>query len=70
MAQELKVLSVSELTQDIKEILENIFVGVRVEGEISNLRQPASGHMYFSLKDEASSIRCVFFRPASLALAL
>ncbi|MFH0877762.1 MAG: exodeoxyribonuclease VII large subunit [Candidatus Omnitrophota bacterium] len=63
-----RVLTVSELTFDIKEVLENIFTAVRVEGEISNLRQPSSGHMYFSLKDQTSQIRCVFFRHASQGL--
>lgn len=68
IANQPRVLTVSELTHDIKEVLENIFTSVRVEGEISNLRQPSSGHMYFSLKDQASQIRCVFFRHASLGL--
>lgn len=62
------VLTVTQLTRDIKEVLENIFVEVRVQGEISNLRQPASGHIYFSLKDEFSQIRCVFFRGAASGL--
>ncbi len=62
MLKEQKVLTVSELTRDIKEVLESVFAEVSVEGEISNLRQPASGHIYFSLKDETSSIRCVLFR--------
>ena len=57
-----KILSVSELTKDLKEVLENVFSRVAVLGEISNLRQPSSGHIYFSLKDELAQIRCVFFR--------
>ena len=63
-----KILTVSELTRDIKEVLEGIFSEVAVEGEISNLRQPSSGHIYFSLKDEISQVRCVFFRNASMRL--
>lgn len=63
-----KVLSVSELTQDIKEVLENIFTDVYVEGEISNVRRPASGHIYFSLKDESSQLRCVLFRNSGAKL--
>lgn len=61
----LPILTVSELTADIKEVLENIFFETCVVGEISNLRQPASGHMYFSLKDEKSQIKSVLFKGAS-----
>ena len=68
MLKNMKVLSVSELTRDISEVLESLFTDVRVEGEISNLRLPSSGHVYFSLKDEASQIRCVIFRNASMRL--
>jgi exodeoxyribonuclease VII large subunit len=57
-----KVFTVSQLTSQIKEILEGTFVGIWVEGEISNLRQPSSGHMYFTLKDEATQISAVMFR--------
>jgi len=60
-----KILTVSELTRDIKEVLENVFCEVFVEGEISNLRQPSSGHVYFSLKDEQAQLRCVIFKNAS-----
>jgi exodeoxyribonuclease VII large subunit len=63
-----KVLTVTELTRDIKEVLENVFADVLVEGEVSNLRQPASGHLYFSLKDPASSLRCVLFRGQGVRL--
>jgi len=62
MLVEPKVRTVSELTQDIKLVLECAFEEVVVEGEISNLRQPSSGHNYFSLKDSSAQIRCVFFR--------
>ena len=61
-----KILTISELTRDIKEVLENVFGDVAVEGEISNLSQPASGHVYFSLKDEASSIKCALFRNSAI----
>ncbi len=63
-----KILSVSELTKDLKEVLENVFSRVAVLGEISNLRQPSSGHIYFSLKDELAQIRCVFFRNSAARL--
>ncbi len=56
------VLTVSELTQEIKDILEDKFPDVWVEGEISNLRVPPSGHIYFTLKDDLSQIRAVLFR--------
>ena len=59
---EKKTLSVSELTSRIKELLENNFFDVYVTGEISNLSKPISGHIYFTLKDENSSIRCVLFK--------
>ncbi len=63
-----KILTISELTHDLKEVLENIFQDVWVEGEISNLRSPGSGHSYFSLKDAQSTLRCVLFRNAGARL--
>ncbi len=63
-----KILTISELTRDIKEVLESVFSECWVTGEISNFSQPASGHMYFSLKDETASLRCVFFRGSNLRL--
>jgi exodeoxyribonuclease VII large subunit len=62
------VYSVSRLTQEIKERLEGTFPTVRVKGEISNFRVPASGHFYFTLKDESSQIRVVMFRSRNQAL--
>ncbi|HIC91928.1 MAG TPA: exodeoxyribonuclease VII large subunit [Syntrophaceae bacterium] len=56
------IYTVSELTQRIKDILEERFPFIWVEGEISNLRAPLSGHCYFTLKDESSQIRAVIFR--------
>ncbi|MEA3470176.1 MAG: exodeoxyribonuclease VII large subunit [Thermodesulfobacteriota bacterium] len=58
------ILTVTELTANIKALLETSFGLLWVTGEISNLRRPASGHVYFTLKDEASQIRAVIFRPA------
>lgn len=52
---------VSEITRLIKEALETI-VNIWVEGEISNCRIPSSGHIYFTLKDEGSQVRCVIFK--------
>jgi exodeoxyribonuclease VII large subunit len=56
------ILTVSELTQEIRDILEMKFPNIWVEGEISNLRVPASGHTYFTLKDDFSQIRAVLFK--------
>jgi exodeoxyribonuclease VII large subunit len=56
------VLTVSELTQDIRDLLEERFPDLWVEGEISNLRIPPSGHVYFTLKDDSSQIRAVIFK--------
>jgi exodeoxyribonuclease VII large subunit len=54
--------SVSSLNLQIKSLLESTFISVYVEGEISNLTYHSSGHVYFSLKDESSTISCVMFR--------
>jgi len=56
------VYSVTELTRYVKALLEDHFASVYVEGEISNLSAPSSGHLYFTLKDADSQIRCAFFR--------
>lgn len=58
------VLTVTALNNRIKELIEENFDSLWVEGEISNLRRPASGHLYFTLKDETSQIRAVIFRSA------
>lgn len=56
------ILAVSELNHLTREILEANFPLVWVEGEISNLARPASGHLYFSLKDQAAQVRCAMFK--------
>jgi exodeoxyribonuclease VII large subunit len=56
------ILTVSELTQEIKNILDLKFSDIWIEGEISNLRIPPSGHIYFTLKDDFSQIRAVLFK--------
>lgn len=56
------VLSVSELNRSVATMLETEFSWVWVEGEISNLSRPASGHIYFSLKDSGAQIRCAMFK--------
>ena len=62
------ILTVSELTQEIKNLLELKFSDIWVEGEISNFRIPPSGHVYFTLKDEDSQIRAVLFRMQARAV--
>lgn len=57
-----EILSVSVLNDRIKALLEGGFALVWVEGEVSNLRRPDSGHVYFTLKDTKSQIRAVIFR--------
>lgn len=56
------VLSVTELTREIREVLEGRIGSVWVEGEISNHRLQSSGHQYFTLKDAGSQVSCVMFR--------
>jgi exodeoxyribonuclease VII large subunit len=56
------VLTVSRLNALLQEVVEDNFLSVRVEGEISNFSAPGSGHFYFCLKDEQAQIRAVFFR--------
>ncbi|TVP89161.1 MAG: exodeoxyribonuclease VII large subunit [Pseudomonadaceae bacterium] len=57
-----ETLSVSQLNARARSLLEEVFPRVWVEGELSNLARPSSGHMYFSLKDSKAQIRCAFFR--------
>lgn len=58
-----EILTVSQLNDTIKTLLEEVFGSVWVEGEVSNLRRPQSGHTYFTLKDDKSQIRAVYFKP-------
>ena len=57
-----KPISVSTLNVQIKSLLETTFIQVYVEGEISNLTYHNSGHIYFSIKDENSTLSCVMFK--------
>jgi exodeoxyribonuclease VII large subunit len=63
-------LSVSALTARIKELLEEQVGEVSVAGEISNFRRQASGHCYFTLKDEGSQIPCALFKGSAARLGL
>ena len=56
------VLTVTQLTREIREVLEGHIGSVRVEGEISNHRLQSSGHQYFTLKDAGAQLSCVMFR--------
>lgn len=62
------VFSVTQITNLIKEILETSFSSIKIEGEISNWRPSAAGHIYFTLKDSASQIKAVIFRGAASKL--
>jgi exodeoxyribonuclease VII large subunit len=55
-------LTVSEITELIKQNLEGAFSHVTVEGELSNCRPSSTGHLYFTLKDSSASLSCVMFR--------
>ena len=62
------VFSVSQITDLIKEILETSFRSITIEGEISNWRPSAAGHIYFTLKDNNAQIKAVIFRGAAMKL--
>jgi exodeoxyribonuclease VII large subunit len=61
-ATDLEVYTVSQLNRSVRFLLENHFPQVWVEGEVSNLSRPSSGHLYFSLKDAGAQLRCALFR--------
>ncbi|MDH5751151.1 MAG: exodeoxyribonuclease VII large subunit [Deltaproteobacteria bacterium] len=62
------VLTVGQLTRRIRGLLEEGLAHVAVEGELSNVKQAASGHVYFNLKDDSAQVRCVMFRAAAAGL--
>jgi len=62
------VLSVSQLNRLARQLLEDCFPQVLVEGEISNLSRPSSGHWYFTLKDKQAQVRCAMFRNRNFRL--
>ena len=63
-----EIISVGELNQQAKKLLENNFRGISVLGEISNIARPSSGHIYFTLKDEDGAVRCAMFKNANSRL--
>jgi len=60
-----RIYSVSELSAEIREMLEGRFTDVWIEGEISNFKSSAAGHLYFTLKDERAQLPAVCFRNAA-----
>ena len=56
-----RIFSVSEVTKAVRGVIESAFDEVWIEGEVSNFRQQASGHQYFTLKDAAAQLSCVLF---------
>lgn len=64
------ILTVAELNAEVNLLLNQGFPLLWVEGEISNLIRPSSGHLYFSLKDNKSQIRCAMFRNRNMKLNL
>ena len=62
------VLSVSQLLRSARDMLERRFPLQWIAGEISNLRPAASGHLYFTLKDESAQVDCVMFKSRAAAL--
>src|SRR5215469_11160093 len=63
-----RIWKVGDLTAQIAAILEGSFEDIWIEGEVSNYRPAQSGHLYFTLKDSRSQIRCVCFRDQARAL--
>ena len=56
------VLTVSELNREVRQLIERGFPLIWVEGELSNVARPSSGHLYFTLKDRNAQVRCAMFR--------
>ena len=63
-----EIFTVSRLNREARVLLERGLGSLWLEGEISNLSRPASGHWYFSLKDESAQVRCAMFRQRNLLL--
>lgn len=62
------IFTVAQLNEHARQLLEISFANVRVEGEISSLSQPSSGHWYFTLKDQQAQVRCAMFRSRTALL--
>ncbi|PKL97380.1 MAG: exodeoxyribonuclease VII large subunit, partial [Gammaproteobacteria bacterium HGW-Gammaproteobacteria-7] len=64
-----RILSPSQLNVLARELLEGSFANIWVQGEISNLARPGSGHIYLTLKDGRAQVRCAMFRAKAQRLA-
>ena len=64
-ADDRKAFTPSQLNALARNLLEDTFPSIWVEGELGNLSRPASGHLYFTLKDERAQVRCALFKPKS-----
>ena len=66
---EREVWTISRLNREVRLLIETGLPALWIEGEVSNLARPASGHVYFSLKDDSAQVRCALWRSAALKLA-
>ena len=62
------ILTPSSLNRLVRDLLGDVFPLVWIEGELSNVAKPASGHLYFTLKDSGAQVRCAMFKPKASAL--
>jgi exodeoxyribonuclease VII large subunit len=62
------VLTPSSLNRLVRDLLGDVFPLVWIEGELSNVARPASGHLYFTLKDSGAQVRCAMFKPKASVL--
>ena len=70
LAEPRSVLTVAALNREARQLIEGAFRTAWVEGEISNLSRPSSGHLYWTLKDAQAQVRCAMFRPHARGLGL
>jgi exodeoxyribonuclease VII large subunit len=69
-AEQRDIYTVARLNREAKALLEGSFPLLWIEGEISNLARPGSGHLYFSLKDDQAQVRCALFRGSQRGLTI
>lgn len=62
---DIRILTPAGLNRLVRDLLEDSLPLIWIEGELSNLARPASGHLYFSLKDSQAQVRCAMFKPKS-----
>jgi len=62
------ILTPSTLNRLVRDLLGDVFPFIWIEGELSNVAKPASGHLYFTLKDSGAQVRCAMFKPKSASL--